>query len=137
MSTPDRPGIAGRIFAALAETRLNVQFIVHCIDLDNQSQIQFCVALSDRELVEAAVAPVAETLGAARVTTTAPVATLSVFGPDFRERPGIAAAAFAALGRAGVNILAVSTSISTITCVVDDRRYDEAMAALNEVCILP
>ena len=137
MSTPDRPGVAARVFQALAATRLNAQFIVHCIDLENQSQIQFCVAGSDRPKVEAAVGPVAEALGAARVTLTEPVAMLSIFGPDFRERPGIAAQAFEALGGAGINILAVSTSISTITCVIDDQFYNKAMAALQQAFELP
>jgi len=137
MSTPDRPGVAASVFRALAEARLNAQFIVHCIDLESQSQIQFCVASADRPLVEAAVEPAAEALGAARVTFAEPVAMLSVFGPDFRERPGIAAQAFRALGEAGINILAVSTSISTITCIVDDRLYDGAMAALHHAFELP
>ncbi len=137
MSTPDRPGIAAQVFQALASTRINAQFIVHCIDLENQSQLQFCVASSDRPKVEAVVAPVAEALGAARVTLTEPVAMLSVFGPDFRERPGIAAHAFDALGQVGINILAVSTSISTITCIIDDRLYDQALAALHRAFELP
>jgi aspartokinase len=137
MSVPDRPGIAARLFEALGSTRLNAQFIVHCIDLENQSQVQFCVAAVDRPRVEAAVGPVAEALGSARVIITEPVAMVSVFGPDFRERPGIAAQAFSALGEADINILAVSTSISTITCVVDDRLFETALAALHRVFELP
>lgn len=137
MSTPDRPGVAAQLFKALASVRLNAQFIVHCIDLENQSQIQFCVAASDRPLVQAAVGPVAEALGSMRVILTEPVAMLSVFGPDFRERPGIAAQAFDALGALGINILAVSTSISTITCVIDDAHYDAAMAAFHQAFELP
>lgn len=137
MSTPDRPGIAGRLFQALADAALNTLFIVHCIDLDAQSQIQFCVAAGDRQRAEEAVRPVAQALGAARVTVTEPVALLSVFGPDFRERPGIAACAFQALGEVGINILAVSTSISTITCVIADASYNEAIAALQKAFALP
>ena len=34
-------------------------------------------------------------------------------GPDFRERPGIAGMMFRSLAAKGVNILAISTSIST------------------------
>ena len=62
---------------------------------------------------------------------------LSVFGPDFRQRAGIAGIAFDALGRAGVNILAVSTSISTITCLVRQDHFDTALAALQKAFALP
>ena len=44
MSAPDRPGLAAAIFRTLGEKRLNAQFIVQSIDLNNESHIQFCVA---------------------------------------------------------------------------------------------
>ena len=137
MAAPDRPGLAAAIFEALGEAGLNTQFIVQSIDLNSDSHVQFCVSCEDRVAVMALLRPIGERLGAKKVTEAWPVAMLSVFGPDFRERPGIAGSAFGGLGRQGVNILAVSTSISTITCVVEQRDFDSAVEGLESVFALP
>ncbi len=137
MSAPDRPGIAAAIFHALGRERLNAQFIVQNIDLNNDAHVMFCVALEDCERVLATVQPIAAKLGAKKVVENRPVALVSVFGPDFRERPGIAGTVFKALADAGINILAVSTSISTISCVIRDEDYEAAVKALREVLAFP
>ncbi len=134
---PDRPGIIAAVFRALGEAGLNAQFIVQSVDLNHDTHVQFCVAAEDRERVLEALRPVAESIQARRVTEGRPVALLSVYGPDFRERPGIAGAAFGALAGCGVNILAVSTSISTISCVVEDYQRERAVAELHRVFALP
>ncbi|MHB0856860.1 MAG: ACT domain-containing protein [Anaerolineae bacterium] len=137
MSAPDRPGLAAAIFRAMGEQRLNAQFIVQSIDLNNESHVQFCVAREDLEQVMGAVQPVAERLGAKKVLQIQPVAVIAVFGPDFRERPGIAAAAFDTLAQANINILAVSTSISTVSCVITDDCLANALDALHLVFEVP
>jgi len=137
MSAPDRPGLNAEIFSALGEKRLNVQFIVHSVDLNNESHIQFCASSEDRESILAVLSPLAARVGAKKVTVQPSVALLCAFGPDFRERPGIAGAMFGALAEARINILAVSTSISTISCVIADREFDLAMEALGHVFAIP
>lgn len=137
MSAPDRPGLAAAIFRTLGEERLNAQFIVQSIDLNNDSHVQLCVAAEDCPRVLAALQPVAEKLGARKVMACAQVALIGVFGPDFRERPGIAARAFDALAEAGINILAISTSISTVSCVIAEEHYEAALQAWHSVFALP
>ena len=137
LSAPDRPGLAARIFRALGTSGLNVQFIVQSIDLHNESHVQFCVADEDYDRVIAILSPVADEVAARKLVATRDVSQICVFGPDFRERPGIAGATFGALAKAGVNILAVSTSISTVTCVIHGRDHVAAMASLKEVFALP
>ena len=137
MSAPDRPGLAAAIFRVLGNEGLNAQFIVQSIDLNNYSHVQLCVASEDRERARDLMEPVREEVGAEKVIEIGPVAVLAVFGPDFRERPGIASAAFDGLARAGVNILAVSTSISTLACVIHDTDFDRALASLREAFVLP
>ncbi len=134
---PDRPGIIAAVFRALGEAGLNAQFIVQRVDLNNDTHVQFCVAAEDRERVLEALRPVAERLDAQRLTEGRRVALLSIYGPDFRERPGIAGEAFGALAECGVNILAVSTSISTISCVVEEDQGEKALDMLHRVFVLP
>ena len=74
---------------------------------------------------------------AGKVIIQPEVAIVSIFGPDFRERPGIAGTMFSALAERGVNILAVSTSISTVSCVIESEPLERALIALRETFDLP
>jgi aspartokinase len=44
---------------------------------------------------------------------------------------------FSALASAGINILAISTSISSTSCLLDASDMDEAVQALEEAFELP
>ena len=137
MAAPDRPGLASAVFSALGNAHLNVQFIVQSIDLDGKSHIQFCIDDEDLQRSLTVLEPVAAGLGGCVMIHERGVALVSVFGPDFRQRPGIAGTAFGALGVEGINILAVSTSISTVSCVLEESRFEEAVASLRRVFDLP
>jgi len=137
MSIPDRPGVAGALFSALGERGINVPFIVHTIDINNLDNIVLCVAPEDLGAALDALNTVKETIGAKEIVYVGEVGIVSVFGPHFGERPGIAGAMFSALASVGINILAISTSISSISCVVDINDMDEAVRALEEAFELP
>lgn len=137
MSIPDRPGTAGHIMRALGEREINVQFIVQCIDIHNNDHVIFCIAESDLGNASDILESVRTELGAEQVIQRRNVAVISIFGPDFRERPGIAATMFSALGARDINILAISTSISTLSCVIDADRLDEAVDAMRTTFDLP
>jgi aspartate kinase len=76
-------------------------------------------------------------VGAQAIVSQPEVALISVFGPDFRERPAVAAGVFEALANVGINILAISTSISTVSCLIDKKRVEDAMLALREYFEFP
>jgi aspartate kinase len=137
MGVPDRPGVAGATLTALGEAGINVQFIVQCIDLENQDHIICCVAKEYGDKAAAALEKVEMAMGAQRVIHVPNVAVISIFGPDFREIPGIAGQMFTALAEAGINILAISTSISTISCVIEMGSLSTAVQALAETFELP
>jgi aspartate kinase len=137
MSVPDRPGTAGRIMHALGRIKINVQFIVQCIDIHNNNHTIFCISEEDLERAQNVLQGVKDELGAQQVIERRNVAVISIFGPDFRERPGIAGAMFSALGAREINILAISTSISTLSCVIDADRLQEAIATMRETFDLP
>jgi aspartate kinase len=137
MSIPDRPGTAGHIMRALGERGINVQFIVQCIDIHDNDHVVFCISQEDLENAADILETVRTELGAEQVIQRRNVAVVSIFGPDFRERPGIAAAMFSAFGARNLNILAISTSISTLSCVIDADRLEAAIAAMRTTFDLP
>lgn len=136
-AVPDRPGIAASILGQLGAQGVNVQFIVQCIDQAQHDLVALCVDRDDLPTALEIVQRIAPEIDAGRVEAVGEVAIVSIFGPDFRERPGIAGRMFDALAGRQVNILAISTSISTVSCVVASEQLDFALRALRETFDLP
>ncbi len=137
MGIPDRPGVAGAILSGLGREGINVEFIVQCIDLNNNDHMVFCVAQDDLEAALSVLEKIKPELGAKEVIHNAEVGIVSIFGPDFRERPGIAGTMFSALASVGINILAISTSISTVSCVIDASLLPDAVKVLEKTFDMP
>jgi len=137
MSIPDQPGIAGKIMSAMGKRGINVQFIVQLIDIHDSSHVVFCIAEDELDHAQDILEDLRQEVGGERVIQRRNVAIISIFGPDFRERPGIASEMFSALGARGINIRAISTSISTLSCVIDAGHLDDAVAAMRETFDLP
>ena len=130
LAMKDRPGIAAAVLDALGQRGLNVQFVVQVIDHELHDQMVLCVDRGDLAASLSAIETLRADLQPAAVVPRPEVASIAVFGPDFRERPGIAGRMFHALASHGINILAISTSISTVNCIIDSPRLKEAYAAL-------
>ena len=137
MCIPGRPGTAGRITQSLNRAGINIQFIVQLPDSDGHDHVVFCVAESEADRALGLLENVKQEIGAQAVVQSGRVAIVSVFGPDFRERPGIASAMFSALGAHCINIRAISTSISTLSCVIAADDLDAAAIAVSETFALP
>jgi len=137
MSIPDRPAVAGKIMSALGVQGINVQFIVQCIDVQGNDCVVFCIAQEHSEAAHGILENLQQEMGMGQIVQRSKVALLSIFGPDFRERPAIAAAVFEAMASVGINIMAISTSISTVSCLIDGDRVDEAVVALRDHFDLP
>jgi aspartate kinase len=137
LSAPDHPGIAGKILGALGKEGINVQFIVNTVDLIGRGNIVFCIDRKDLARTLQILERMQPDGSYEKVTHHSPVGIISIFGPHFREKPAIAGTMFAALGGMGINILAISTSISTLSCVIDEALLPDAVKAICEVFELP
>ena len=136
-AVPDRPGIAAAILSGLGDRKVNVQFIVQCIDQSLRDQVALCVDRDDTDTALEIVNRIAPEIEAGNVIPQPEAAIVSIFGPDFRERPGIAGAMFKALADNGINILAISTSISTVSCVIASDDLENGLNALRATFDLP
>jgi aspartate kinase len=125
------------VMAALGAAGISAQAVVECGDCAGSSSLGFTV--SQANLAEAvwAVRGVAEGLGAREVRTVPHVGLLAVYGPHFSDRPAIAGTMFSALAEAGLELLLVTTSISTVACVLAVADMPRAVAVLRETFILP
>ena len=127
----DRPGVAQRLFAALAEARINVDMIIQSQSRDGRNDIAFTVGDDELPHARAAATAVAAGLGADSVLAEAGYGKVSLVGAGMASHPGVAAAMFAALAEAGINIDMISTSEIKISCLVRADRLQEAVRAVH------
>jgi aspartokinase len=132
MSIPNEPGFAGKIFCALGKEGINIQFIVQTVDLQGRGNATFCIHQGDLPDTLRVLNRIQPFIGSEKVVHHSPVGIISIFGPHFREKPSIAGTMFSALGDARINILAISTSISTLSCVIDEKLLPQAVQAISE-----
>jgi aspartate kinase len=138
LRVPDCPGVAAKLFGAIASQKLDVDLIVQSIHEGNTNDIAFTIARGTAEAAEAVAAAIAPTLGPATVENTAEVfvdrdiAKISIAGAGMIGRPGVAAQMFSTLAAAKVNIQMIATSEVKLSCVIDADDSDRAIAALCE-----
>ena len=137
MDIPSRPGVGGKLFSALSDQGVNVELVVHLIDLEEKDHIVLGVDRDDLNQALTVVERVREEVGGKAITSDPEVASVSLFGLDFREQRGVASRMCKALGDCSINIRAISTSLSTITCVIEAQHLDEAVRALRDAFTLP
>jgi aspartate kinase len=133
LRVPDRPGIAARVFGAIAERNIVVDMIVQNISRDGYTDMSFTVPRGDHARAVAALEDVARAIGAQGVVHDERVAKVSIVGVGMRSHSGVASRMFGVLAQEGVNIQMISTSEIAISCVIEDKYTELAVRALHDV----
>jgi aspartate kinase len=128
---PDRPGIAARLFRALADRSINVDDIVQNTSVHGTTDISFTVPRSDLRAAVDAVQECSGELGATGVHSDEDVAKVSVIGAGMKSHPGVTARMFETLAGEGINIDMISTSTIRISCVVRAGEVERAVRSLH------
>jgi aspartate kinase len=132
VGVPDEPGVAGRIFTALAEAHVNVDMIVQNepVSADARAEISFTVPGNDLRAASATLEPLLGEVAAEIVTSDA-MGKVSIVGAGMKSHPGVAATVFRTLGENGINIDMISTSPIKISCVIPGESVRDAVRALH------
>ena len=128
---PDRPGVAARLFRALADKSINVDMIVQNTSAHGTTDISFTVPTADLAVAVETARAHADELGASGVTSDADVARVSLVGVGMKSHPGIAATMFETLADLGINIDMISTSTIRTSCIVAKQDVERAVRALH------
>jgi aspartate kinase len=129
---PDKPGIAAKIFDALAEANIPVDMIVQNVSVDGFTDISFTVEKNDAAKAEKITKEVANEIGAKNVIRDDKIAKVSVVGLGMRSHAGVAGKVFETLAKYGINIVMISTSEIKISCIVDEKFTELAVRVLHE-----
>jgi aspartate kinase len=128
---PDKPGIAARLFRALADRSVNVDDIVQNASFDGTTDISFTVPRTDLATAVEGVSGHRADLGATGVTSDVGIAKVSVIGAGMKSHPGVTATMFETLADEGINIDLISTSTIRISCIVREEDVERAVRALH------
>jgi aspartate kinase len=134
----DRPGVAARIFKALADSTINVDMIVQNVSHGAGSpstDISFTVDKPDLLKATKVIDGLKGEVGMREAIADENIGKLSIVGVGMRSHSGVAAKVFETLAKAGVNIDMISTSEIKISVVIDLKRGEEAMRAVHEAFI--
>ncbi|MFH1138622.1 MAG: ACT domain-containing protein [Pseudomonadota bacterium] len=137
MSVPNQAGAAGTILGAMGGAGINIELLVESFDLDESANFSLVIDQKDLDPALSLLEEVKPCIEAKGVAYNPDVAVISVFGPHLREKPKVPGLMFSALGAAGINSLAIATSISSVSCVVDGFNLDLAVDSLLEVFDAP
>jgi aspartate kinase len=133
LGVPDEPGIAGRIFTALADANVNVDMIIQNEPLSDgrRADMSFTVAREDIRVARSALEPLVKEVGIGGIAMDEEMGKVSIIGAGMRSHPGVAAKVFNVLGAAAINIEMISTSPIKISCVIAGDRVPEAVQLLH------
>jgi aspartate kinase len=131
VSVPDTPGIAARVFRALADAGVNIDMIVQNVSANGATDISFTLPKSDLPTAGPILDRLAAEIGAASIHLDAEIAKVSLVGAGMKSHPGVAADMFEALAEAGINIEIISTSSIRVSCVVRASEVEQAVQAVH------
>jgi aspartate kinase len=132
LRVPDRPGIAARVFGAIAASNIVVDMIVQNISQDGYTDMSFTLPRGDHARAVAELTDVVREIGARGIVHDERVAKVSIVGVGMRSHAGVASTMFAALAREGINIQMISTSEIATSCVIEDKYAELAVRSLHD-----
>ena len=131
VGVPDEPGMAFRVFNAMARAKINVDIILQSYGKAGTNDISFTVPITDAEAAAAALNDIQEAIGFDHVNVDTNVCKVSIVGAGMMSASGIAALMFEALYDAKINIQMISTSEIKVSVLIDKAYADQAVQAIH------
>ena len=134
----NKPGIAAKVFKALADKSVDVDMIVQSIRSkeDEITDLIFTVALDDIILAREVLEELKKTVSISKINIDEKMAKVSIIGAGMLGQPGVAAQMFDILSQEGINIEIISTSEISISCLVAEDRVKDAVRVIHNNLLL-
>ena len=138
VSVPDKPGVAARIFKALADASINVDMIVQNVSHGSgkpATDLSFTLEKADALKAQKVIDHLRKEIGFSDAITAEKIGKLSIVGVGMRSHSGVAAKMFETLAKEKINIDMISTSEIKISVVIDLAKGEQAMRAVHAAFI--
>jgi len=134
VGVPDKPGVAARIFKALADSAINVDMIVQNVSHGAgtpSTDISFTVDKPDLLKATKVIDSLKSEVALRDVIADENIGKLSIVGVGMRSHSGVAAKVFEVLAQHEINIDMISTSEIKISVIIDLKRGEEAKRLIH------
>lgn len=129
----DRPGVAAKLFNAIADANIVVDIIVQNVSSDGKAtDISFTVPKTDSKKAFKITEGIAAELGAKGVYLREDITKVSIVGVGMRTHSGVAAKMFETLAKHGINIIMISTSEIKVSCIINAKFTELAVRVLHD-----
>ncbi len=125
----DEPGVAFKLFNALAKQNINIDMILQSIGREGKKDIAFTCSDDDADLAKKIIE---ESIDFEDIDINKDVAKVSIVGAGMQSNAGVAAKMFEALYDANINIRMISTSEIRVTVLIDEKDSDRALRAIHD-----
>ena len=125
----DEPGVAFKLFNALAKQNINIDMILQSIGHNGKKDISFTCPDDDADLAKTIIEDIMEF---EEIDVNKDVAKVSIVGAGMQSHPGVAAKMFEALYDANINIRMISTSEIRVTVLINEKNVERAMNAIHD-----
>ena len=123
------------LFNQLGNREIKIKFFAFHQDGDESSQFSFCVQKSELKTTQKILAAISFDEKDIHINTE--IGMVAIYGPHFVEIPGIIHAMHSALTSREINILAISTTISTSFFIIPSSDVVRAVTCLKENFEIP
>lgn len=128
----DTPGIAFRIFSALAKENINVDMILQSVGRNSKKDIAFTVTKAHEEATLRVIEGLKDTLNYEEVTCRDDLSKVSIVGAGMATNPGVASKMFEALFAADINIHMISTSEIKVSVLLNVKYAERAVQVIHD-----
>ena len=125
----DVPGVAFKLFNALAKANINIDMILQSVGREGTKDISFTCADAD---ADEAARIISENMECESIDVNKEVAKVSIVGAGMQTNAGVAAKMFEALFDANINIRMISTSEIRVTVLINEKNTEKAMNAIHD-----
>lgn len=128
----DTPGIAFKVFSALAKEGVNVDMILQSIGHGGTKDIVFTVSKSNLTKTLAIIDSLKDSMHYQEVNHRDDLSKVSIVGAGMTNNPGVAARMFEALFAADINIHMISTSEIKISTLINVNNAERAVKVIHD-----
>ena len=131
-NVPDKPGVAAKIFHAIATGEIVVDDIIQTLAENKTATVSFTVELTDLDEAKTVCEQLCKSMGSAQAVYETDLAKVSVVGVGMRVHTGVAQRMFKALAEAGINIQNITTSEIKISCIIKRDQGRDALRIVHD-----
>lgn len=128
----DTPGMAFRIFSALAKESINVDMILQSIGRDGSKDIAFTVTKNHMAKTLEVLEELKGNLNYKEVSCRDNLSKVSIVGAGMVTNPGVAAKMFEALFAADINIHMIATSEIKVSVLINVDKAERAVQVIHD-----